>query len=487
MTALSFILFAMIGVISVVLFFNGIYYPIWLSSLILFIETSLLVWQYRQNRLGVLMLLMWLVYALPFIHIPPYILFDFNSDPVLLWGLTVNPYMVDERVIQLTGMIGAVGGIGFVLGVTFRSRKVHRDLGQNPDGSRRVFRTMAMQLWLVWVVIGVILSALSAPQETILTTSYTGSKPVLENFGSAWMISYIILSFAYSDALLENNLSVKNKKKYIIFIAIIITIIFFNLMRGKRDSVPWVFGLALINYYWAAGITQRRDFTLPWMKLSIVAFLLVCLSLILGILRTELAGVSLSDAATLIESLYESERIGLADLLHGTWSAVLLTPLSVSGDHIYDLLKLGLGQDYLDLLLSTIPGFVADAIGYIRPIDGAHGPSWEMRYGLGGTHATVVPFMNFRMIGVLLIPAIWSFYLCNFEKSVLTKIDVIRLSFLVSLALAAPQWLWYGEKSGLNAVVIWIILSFFYRVSLGLTRSSRMNFNMMTTRECKNA
>ena len=28
-----------------------------------------------------------------------------------------------------------------------------------------------------------------------------------------------------------------------------------------------------------------------------------------------------------------------------------------------------------------------------------------MRYGQGGTHASVLPFMNFRMLGVFLVPA----------------------------------------------------------------------------------
>ncbi|MBF0414788.1 MAG: hypothetical protein HQL79_03365 [Magnetococcales bacterium] len=451
--------------------------------MILIAVTMYLIQQYRQERLGVLMLLLWLVFALPFIHIPPYIWFNFDSDPIYLWGLAVNPYMVDKNVIQLTGMIGAVGALGFALGISLGNKRIQRDLGQNPNGSRRVFRTMAMHIWMVWVFAGVILTILSAPQETILTATYTESKPALDNFGSAWMISYIIMSFAYCDALVESNDRIKSKKYIIIMSAIVISVVFFNLLRGKRDSVPWIFGLALINYYWAAGITQRRKLNIPWLKFALLALVLVWVSLILGIVRSELAGVSLNEAATLFAQLYESDAFGVSNLLHGTWSAVLLSTLSVAGDHIYGFLKLNMGKDYLDLLLSTIPGFVADAIGYVRPIDGLHGPAWEMRYGLGGTHATVVPFMNFRMIGVLVIPTIWSFYLCKFERSVLTKIDVIKLSFLVTFAMAAPHWLWYGEKSGMNAVVIWIILSFFYRVSLGLSRTS----NMTTTHKCKNA
>jgi hypothetical protein len=177
----------------------------------------------------------------------------------------------------------------------------------------------------------------------------------------------------------------------------------------------------------------------------------------------------------LIGELYESDSIGLANSLHGTWSGVLLSTLSVAGDHIFDLLALKWGQDYLNLFLSIIPGFLADAIGYVRPIDSNQGPAWEMRYGLGGTHATVVPFMNFRMLGVFLGPAIWSYIMANYEKLALRKVNTIKLSLLVTIAMAAPHWLWYGEKNGFNAIVLWMIFSFFYRLSLGLFGSPGRN------------
>jgi hypothetical protein len=285
-------------------------------------------------------------------------------------------------------------------------------------------------------------------------------------------MSYVILSFAFCDAFLERQAVIKYLKMTIILAAIILVVVFFQLLRGNRESVPWVFGLALLYYYWAADITQRRGFTIPWLKITGVAFGLVAISMVLGAIRSGLTAASLADAGAMIADLYESESIGLANMLHGTWSAALLTPLSVAGDHIYGLLAVKWGQDYLDLFLSIIPGFLADAIGYIRPTDGNQGPAWEMRYGIGGTHATVVPFMNFRMLGVFLAPAVWTFIMVNYEKEALRQVSVIKFSLLVTIAMASPHWLWYGEKAGFNALVLWLILGFFYRVSLGLSRSA---------------
>jgi hypothetical protein len=465
--------FAFSGIVATGLFHLDIYLPISFSVLIFVFLSFWFINEYRQKRIGMLMLLIWLVYALPFIHIPPYIWFDFSQSPFLHWGLVANPYMFDEKVISLTAMIGAVGGLGIAFGALLHKMRIRQDLGLNPDGSMRKFNSMAMPIWLVWVVIGVFLSALSAPQETIFTAAYTQSDSVLQsvNFDSAWMMSYVILNFAFCDALLERKAGVRYMKIRIILAMIIFIVVYFQFLRGNRESVSWVFGLALIYYYWAAGITQRRNFSIPWLRILVVAISLVVISMVLGVIRSNLEGASLADARTLIRSLSESGRIGLSNATHGTWSAVLLTPLSVAGDHIYDLLPLKFGQDYLNLFLSLMPGFLADVIGYVRPLDARQGPAWEMRYGLGGTHATVVPFMNFRMVGVFLVSATWTFIIVNYEKMALKQVGVIKLSLLASIAMVSPHWLWYGEKYGLNALLMWIIFAFFYRVSLGLSRT----------------
>jgi hypothetical protein len=473
MSSVYSMLFALFGVVAVGLFHADIYFPIWLSVAILAFVSLYFLNGYLKNRVGILLLLLWLVYALPFIHIPPYMWFDFSHEPLRLWGMAVRPYMTDQRVIELTAMIGAVGAMGMAIGVSMSRKPIRRDLGLDADGSKRIFRTMALPIWLIWVVVGVVLTWLAAPQETIFTAAYTQSASVLDGagFDSAWMMSYVILSFAFCDTLLERKRVIQSVKMKVILAAVLLVVVYFQLLRGDRAAVPWVFGLALVYYYWAAGITQRRGFTMPWLKVFGVAFCLVAVSMTLGAMRHSLTGASLSDALDLAIALNESGAIGLSNILHGTWSAVLLTPLSVAGDHVNHLLALKYGQDYLNFVLSIPPGFLADAVGYIRPIDSGQGPAWEMRYGIGGTHATVVPFMNFRMVGVFIVSAIWSFIVVKYEKFSLVKVTVINLSLLATIAMVAPQWLWYGEKYGFNAIVLWLIFSFLYRVSLGLSRS----------------
>lgn len=468
------ILFAAAAVAGLASFEIGIYFPITLSVVMLAAVSLYILQEYREKRIGLLIIIAWLTYLLPFIHIPPYISFDFNSNPTILWGLAVNPYMLDEQVIKLTAMIGAIGAIGIAFGISLSRQKIKQNLYANTETCHFAFDTMGLPIWLAWVVIGLLLSSLSAPQETIFTAAYTDSKSALDgaNFSSAWMVSYVILSYAFCDALLEQKKSTRLFKVQIINFTIILVVVFLQLLRGDRECLPWVLGLFIAKYYWAKKINPEAVFKIAWAKLIILVLLIFVISLVVGGIRSGLVNSSLSDAIWLIGKLLESGSNPLDLIIHGTWSAVLLTPLSVAGDHIYGFLPLKMGQDYLDLLLSIIPGFVADAIGYIRPIDSLHGPAWEMRYGIGGTHSTVVPFMNFRMIGVFFISAIWALIIVIFEKWSIKHAGVSKLSLLVTISMGLPHWLWYGEKAGINMMSIWFVFWALYRISLSLDRSS---------------
>jgi hypothetical protein len=325
----------------------------------------------------------------------------------------------------------------------------------------------------MWVAGAIVLSWLVAPQETILAATYTQSEAVIElaSFGSAWMISYVLLTFALCDAILDTNRPRARFKRHLVIGAICIVLVYFQLLRGDRAAIPFVFSVFLVYFYWAAPITRKEHQRFPWKGIGVGAVVLVMMSMIVGALRHSLTDIS--DMRALVEllgDLYESEVIGVSTLLHGAWSPILLTPLSVAGDHIHGSLPLKWGQDYLNLLLSIPPGFLADAVGYERPVDAFRGPAWEMRYGMGGTHASVVPFMNFRMLGVLLIPALWAYIVARYEKGALKRLSISNLALLGTAALASAHWLWYGDKYGFNALVIWFLLSFFYRVSLYLGR-----------------
>lgn len=491
------VVFSMIGVFYVFLFHVDIYVPLW-GSVATLSATSLCFWSlYRHRRIGILVMLLWLVYVLPFVHMVPYLWFDFEvENPNILWGLIVNPYMLDERIIQLTAMIGATGGLGFAIGASLKASKSlpefagsfrkcaypsgrvvpHEVTGsgsRNPitcGAAKYQLRGLPAIIWLSWVFAGVALSLLAAPENTLFSSGYAESKSILDNanFGSAWMISYVLLAFALCDAVLDARIVRARLKRAIIMVAIVYVVLVLQLFRGDRESISFVFGVLLVYFYWTAPKRQRR---ISWKMVWIGGSMLMVVSMVVGAVRHSLVDISnLRQLIQLLANLYSSGIISVSNLMHGTWSAVLLTPLSVAGDYYYKLLPLKLGEDYLNLVLSLPPGFIADAMAYTRPLDTLSGPAWEMRYGIGGTHATVVPFTNFLMIGVFLIIALWAYMLTSVEKWALKNISTINLALLHTLVMATPHWFWYGDKYGLNALIIWFMCAFIYKLSLGIGR-----------------
>lgn len=456
------------GTLGILLFHFGIFFPIWVSIGIFVISASYLVRLVSRHRTGPLSLLIFLVFSLPFIHLVPYLWFDFASYPDDLWGLQANPYMTDPAIIELMGMIGAVGVLGFLVGVYQPGQGVFRH--QFPASNNLRQRTLSIAGFLILIAIAVAISWANAPAETIFGADYTKSKSLIEgfNFPSIWMFSYILILFCVADAIFETQQRIRKLKRAVLLAASVIIVFWFQLLRGDRECLPAVVGGLMMYFVWGTS-DHRRKLTSGWKIYCFAifaAFSIHAISHITGIARSALSELTnLSEIPALIDDLIQVGAIRTDSLLSGTWSGVLMTPLSIAGDYLNGSLAYDYGQTYLDLLASVIPGFVADFIGYARPIDGSMGPAWKMTYGIGGTHGVVIPFMAFGMSGVFLIVALWSFVLSRLERHVIRKPSIPHLALLGTIVMAAPHWLWYGEKNILNALTIYLVCLVAYKLS----------------------
>ena len=467
------IFFWSFGVIGIWLFHEGVYLPIVVSATVIALVAWHLIRLYKQSRVGPLTMLLFVVYALPFIHIVPYLWFDFDAEfPLNLWGLAVNPYMTDKTVIELMSMIGAVGAAGFAAGVSLLQGTLSTGLSggaivrYRPSG-----KTLSMPVFWMWVVLAIIFTWISAPAQTVFTAVYTESKAINANwnFSSAWMVSYAFLLFALGDSIFEAQPRNRKIKRTVVFYAALLIVVWFQLLRGDRESLALVLAALLMYYVWGKGLrgAVKGRVKLNRRMMFLLAFLVFVAAYFVGAVRGSLTEVrSISDLVGVFSGPGAADTIRFDNMISGTWSGVLLTPLSVAGDYINGSLPLKYGQTYLDLLGSAMPGFLAQWIGYTRPIDGLRGPAWEMTYGLGGTHAVVVPFVNFSMAGVFVIVALWSFAFAKIERYSIKRLTVSHLALLGIIATAIPHWLWYGEKSIMNALIIWVMLSVLYRVRL---------------------
>lgn len=471
--------FFAVAVLGIMAFHAGNYPPIALSVAGFGAVAFYLTAFWRANKIGFLVLWFFVCYALPFIHLIPYLWFDFEGAvPQLMWGLAVNPYMIDQTVIELMALLGALGAIGFLLGAVVGNKKrrsiAHLDLG----GETTVRRAgLSLVPFLLLTGCAVFLSWLYAPSQTLFEARYTEGVAISQdwNFGSIWMISYVVLVWCLADALCDTDRKRARKKKAVLFAALLVVVGWLQLLRGDRESIPLLLASVFMSVRWQRRVGRPGE-AMVWtfnrlVLVGVSGVLIVVLSYLIGALRSEMGGLDWKSALVLVSEMWASGMLTADSFLHGTWSAVLLTPLSAAGDYLAGSLPLKLGQDYLNYLLSLPPGFVADLLGYQRPIDAWRGPAWEMTYGIGGTHAVVVPFMNFRAIGVTLVLMAWGYVVARCERKIAASDTVSSAALWGTLVMVAPHWFWYGDKYFINAMIIWWGVSLAYRLAVATPQS----------------
>lgn len=465
------LIFLFLGCISILFFLFDVFFSLQFSLILSLVLYLILIYQFKKNKVGIFMIIMISYYSLPFIHLIPYLWIDFVNIPDRIWGLKTNvPYLFDEEIIKITAMLFLTGLIGILFGSLLSTKRIEFDLGLDFDGFKKTFKCMGMFIWLIWLIIGLLLSIISAPSESLFISNYRESQAFLHglNFSSAWMMSYIILTYIYVDSLLDNSILRKRLKLFILLFVIIYIFFFLQILRGNRESVPWVLSLIFTHLYWARPFIKNNlnKLKIPIIKSLFIISLILILSFIVATFRHSLSGLKYSEAINLIFNELGSGKFNLNYLLSGTWSAVMLTPLSVAGDYVNNIHTFRYGRDYLDIILSLPPGFIADFFNYDRPLNINRGPAYEMTYGLGGTHSVVLPFRNFGIFGVFIIMSIWSFIFNRFEINTTKNISVISLTFLSIFTFVLPHWLWFGDKFLINAFIILIVLSYFYKISI---------------------
>ena len=465
-----FILFSTISLSSLILFHYDIYFSL-SSSVLIFIFVSIyLLYSFRQNKIGLLTLWLYACYSLPFIHMIPQIFFDYSKTHIphhdVLWGLSSNPYMFDKDIIELTGMIGAIGACGFVMGIvvgSFNKKKY--------EYTYTIFagKKLSLHSFLSWIIIAILASYLFAPEDLLTQRSYGESMSISGdwNFNSLWHISYIILIFLMGDTLRYRTIMYNKLKRLFFVLSITYVVIWLQLLRGDRESITLI--ISLVFMYILMQNNTVKASRIPILKLALFFLFLFFTIFIIGYIRFNILGSSFTEIIDKVffglhDALTTSDE-DAAFILNGTWSSVLLGPLSIAGDYIYGTLPLRMGTTYYDLIASIIPGFIADAIGYVRPLD-VNNPVGDIRYGQGGWHATVVPFTNFRLFGVYFVTFLWSLFFTIVERQCMKKLNIFTITFLGTIIMTAPHWLWYGEKYIINGIIVWFILSICYKLSV---------------------
>lgn len=406
----------------------------------------------RVTRYSLLTRYVLILYALPFIHCVEYVFYDISTfaDREWIWGMRANDYEKDLRIIERMALAGAIGALALVAGMSFAGA-LGRQRSRIQESGKRL-------QWLSFAFVAVIAVALSwanAPTQTIFQTTYTTGVSPLEgtNVNAAYLLSYVFASMLAVDTLLESRRSIRRRKLIVAGVVAALIVVWFQFLRGDRESMGLVAALAVLSLLGAHGLSTRIFRSRRLLAAGVVVLCLIAAGQIVGTVRSSAVGKRFVEAIKVVDF----------SLLHGTWSGVALTPLSVIGDFERDRMSRRWGSTYVDYLLSLPPGFIAAAVGYQRPLESTRGPAWAMRYGQGGTHLMVVPYMNFGILGVLVILGSWGLMIGRVEALAASR-TVRGLLLYATFFVVGPLWIWYGDMLLVRALMCFYVTWWLYRV-----------------------
>lgn len=401
---------------------------------------------FRYNHFPFLLCFVLLCFLMPFLHFFEYILNNGIIFQENIFGLASCPYTKDIEIFKRSISLGVVGVIGLTLGVLFfRALKVEN----NTLHSKKEIKTLGCFGFVFISFLAFLLSYIYAPQLSLFKSQYAHGINLSFfskiNFNGSWQLSYSLLIVTLLDTWNDKN---KRRKliKYGIFIINFLTIvIWLQFMRGDREC----FGLVL-----AVGILFVYKLKISKLKIMLCGIIFVLLFFVL-----QYIGAARSHVHRL-GRLPNFKECGFS-LSVGTWSGALRSPVSVVGDFYYDSMEASNGKTMLSLFLSTIPGPVSRMFNIDRPVESTRGPAWEMRYGIGGTHCSVVPYMDFKIYGVLFFHIIYGFCFA-FLESLMNRPSLSKRLLYGSIFVSLPFFVWYGELSLIRGIMAWMIVYSFY-------------------------
>ena len=498
---------AAITVLLTALFEFGVRPPVVFSIVVSVASLVLVLLYLRTPWFPILPLYVLGLYALPFINLvdhaihPP----EYFLSQAFIWGLAANDYQRDPTIVEATGLVGAIGALALATGMFLAAAL----LGRTPEVPATRWR-LAAPSFVLLAIAAIVLAWMRAPSASIFEVAYTKGVSPLEscgiNFNAPIMVAAIFIGAAAIDVLSERGTALIFKGA-VAGVAIALVVFWYGFLHGLREAIaiiPAIFILATCE----PRFTQALRRPAVWAGVIIAGVLVVLAGQIIGSVRADVAAgpstarVEICPATALIGALNRVdpalslptpsavvvsdpavpvggtpspvsqaenptvsspnafERLvnkGL-NLGTGTWSAVLLSPLSVVGDAERGLLTPRMGATYVDYILSLPPSFIAQALHYERPIEPTHGPAWEVRYGIGGTHLLVVPFVNFRAPGVALILALFGGLIVASEVAARRRPTWGRMLWYAAVLIAAPRWIWYGDLYLVRAAMAFAVI-----------------------------
>ena len=427
--------------------------PLRVTVALFFGTLAIALWRIRISPESLLARAALVFYVAPFLPTVAYLF----VEHFYWWPRADARALQDQpQTLEIMTALGFVGLLGLIAGMVIA--------GQGPRARPRheSLPSLGAISYVVALAVAFGLSWLNTPPETILVARYavdqTTPLAITLRFNSAYLVAYILLCLLLVDADLEAPIPPWRRLKLLSWLAVTgYIVVVHQVLRGDRECAGLLAG-ALAYYVASARPDARRR------RLVAAASLAVTVVVIFS-------GLQVTRWTRRQQDLL-SPSTAFEGASHGTWTAVLLTDLSMAERVRVGRVEYQFGRTYWDYVLSLPPGFVADAIGWKRPIEADHGPAWLFAdVSAGGCHLPLVPFWNFGWAGVFLILAFYGWSLGRIDGWMAEEPGRGQRFVYAATFTFLPLWFWYGDLYGIRGVMIIALWWGGYR-TLVLLRSS---------------
>lgn len=349
------------------------------------------------------------------------------------------------RIVLLVALVGLCGlTLGCNLG--FHTTTKRREVAETP--------VLGIPAFLFLTLATIIAAALTAPTETIFEGRYAldQSKSTAEQISFSGLVLIVQITFL---ALALDHTRTQGRERLpkgvALGLALAFYIIVLQFLRGDREATTMLLALGVLYAVKPFSGARVSDLSGKGIaRLLALALAVFAAAAFIGMIRSSLSASG--------EVLVLAEVLG--DVFYNSWTATITTVLGAAAIDANGQMELLLGQTYVELAQSLLPGGVYETLGVERPLSGSTGPAWWfMGLSLGGTHVTVVPFMNYGILGVALVLFVYGFFVGSIERLAFNMPSPIwQLSYLSAFAVL-PHWFWYGDLYCVRAIMIVAIVS----------------------------
>ena len=324
---------------------------------------------------------------------------------------------------------------------------------RSPD---RIEQRLADRLRWVFLVGGTVMVVITVPGSPITDAPYASALSVQQagmaaEISGLSLLGIFLLSFAIVAAVRAKgyaSLQFKLSTAYVIAL-----VAYFRLLRGDRGGSLGVFiTLAFVFYMSSKKPKWQKNLT---MLLSAV--------LLFGFLQVWAAVRAEAHASGVWTSMATNLSAAYPDLSHPL--DIQLLPQSYWHLlHTIDLYTSGIslnGRTVPDLVLQSIPSFIADAFHYERPLNGA----WLLasyRINSGGIYVIAEGFWNFGMVGALVVAVFLATLAIKLEAWYRNQHPVLASTYFAFLGTFGFG-LFYGVQPLVKSLEVALVIAWFFK------------------------